>query len=46
MKTTDVPARDAASVPADEPDHGYVVPVVHVRVPERFVQFAFWGRSE
>lgn len=30
-------------VPADEPDHGYVVPVVHVRVPERFVQFAFWG---
>lgn len=43
MKTTDVPARDDAAASADEADHGYVVPLVHVRMPERFVQFAFWG---
>jgi hypothetical protein len=43
MKTTELPARDDASAPADESDHGYVMSLVHVRMPERFVQFAFWG---
>ena len=43
MKTKDVLDHDDAAAPADEADHGYVLPLVHVRMPERVVQFAFWG---
>ena len=43
MNAIDAPARDDAFATPNERDHGYVVPLVHVRLQERFVDWAFWG---
>ena len=43
MNAIDAPARDDAFASTDERDPGYVVPLVHVRVPERTVDCALWG---
>ena len=41
-----VPEAAAAEAPGDDTagsDAGYVVPVVHVRLPEKLVNVSFWG---